>query len=100
MYDNILAWLGEREGVKWLVLFILREAGDSWSAILVRLRQPSAEDARLWASACADLPLPALVPRDWPKVCRRFATPPPALTETAIRAWYSQKRNELDTRFR
>lgn len=97
----LLELLGRPDGVKWIGLLLLHETDFDveydWIRIAQELASPSGGMASIWPDLCERHQVPSAgVPHRWPPVCALF--PPPALTDEALRQWYSRKRKALAPR--
>ncbi|MDQ2805463.1 MAG: hypothetical protein M3Z04_00865 [Chloroflexota bacterium] len=98
-YEEVIRLLGPTDGVKWLVLFLLKEAGHGWDRISGCLGG-AADGPAAWGSACTDQPLPATVPRAWDGVLACFRQAPQESGANTLSAWYNQKRKVLGQQMR
>jgi len=100
-YDRIMSLLGPTDGPKFLALAILHEKATSskkayeWSEIARLLSDPNSEPNPPWEEMSADFPHLAAVPTNWTDVQALFQTPPPVLTEGALKQWYSRLKRGL-----
>ena len=82
--------LGGPAAIRFLVLLVLREYGEyEWRGIVTLLRSGTADDP-VWATALTDLPLPGAARLPWSQVVHLFSVPPPNLTESNLRGWYTR----------
>ena len=99
LYDEVITVLGPSDGVKWLILFLLKEAGYAWNTVSAFLRGDPAA-AAAWPVACTDKPLPDRVPTAWEGVLACFQQAPQESGANTLCTWYNEKRKILAQKLR
>ena len=94
--QKVCGVLGEKQGQKWFVAFILRklEGAEYWELIdwLSVFNSPA---HGFWPDVCEQYGLSGCVPTSWQEVQDLFAVPPPTLSEGGLRQWYRRGRDRL-----
>ena len=89
--------LGDRVGIKFLVLWLLREYGGyEWKVIVAMLSDDFADEP-VWRTAQTDLILPTALHVPWTDACQLFSGSPPRLTEVNLRDWYGRQLGLLSS---
>ena len=101
LFRNIAHVLGSGNACKLLVLAILHEYEEynySWKTIACLLTNHDSDPIPSWQTVL-DTEFTCLteLPREWEAVQDLFREPPPTVTDTSLRQWYSRARRELES---